>query len=433
LTRRMNYRSHEDILIENELLRSKLAEATDTLDAIRTGQIDALVVNGQEGHSLYTLKSADHTYRVFVEQMAEGALSLNSDGLIIYSNSQFARILNRPLSNIVGRRFSEFVASDDQMQFKGLFNKGWEENVKSEIAMDTGSSYVPVQVSLNALKLEGENALSVIVTDLTLQKKIERQLKNKNEELKTLNEALLSSNHDLQQFASVASHDLQEPLRKIQVFSKFLKDRNYSELSSSSKHYVEKIITCAQRMKVLIIDILTYSKLSAGDENLEAVNLNTILQEILEDFDLRISEKNAKVELALLCTVEGNKGQLRQVFHNLVSNALKFAPVDRMPVLSIQQKELNANELGLSLDNDANYCRITVTDNGIGFDERYSSSIFSLFEKLNPKTTYEGSGIGLAIAKKIIDKHHGIIFAKSAIGRGSEFNVILPFKQPSSK
>jgi PAS domain S-box-containing protein len=419
--------------MENELLRAKLAEATDTLDAIRTGQIDALVVNGQDGHALYTLQSADHTYRVFVEQMAEGALSLNSDGLIIYSNSQFARMINRPLSTIVGRKFAEFVASDDRMQFDRLFHTGWKENVKSELAMDTEGNYVPVQVSLNALKLEGENALSVIVTDLTLQKQIERQLKSKNEELKNLNDALLTSNHDLQQFASVASHDLQEPLRKIQVFSKFLKDRNYSDLSGPSKQYVEKIITCTQRMKVLIVDILTYSKLSAGQETLEPVNLNNVLQEILEDFDLRINEKNARVDLSDLCIVEGNKGQLRQVFHNLISNALKFAPVDRIPIISIQKRDLNATELGLSLDNEAGYCRITVTDNGIGFDERYSTSIFSLFETLNPKTTYEGSGIGLAIAKKIVDKHQGIILAKSAIGRGSEFNVILPFKQPTSK
>jgi PAS domain S-box-containing protein len=429
----MNYRSSEDIRLENELLRSQLAEANDTLDAIRSGQIDALVVNGQDGHSLYTLQSADHAYRVFVEQMAEGALSLNSDGLIIYSNSQFARIINRPLSNIVSRKFSEFVAADDRMQFDQLFNRGWKQNVKCELAMDTEGSHVPVQVSLNALKLEGENALSAIVTDLTLQKQIEKQLKNKNEELKKLNDALLSSNHDLQQFASVASHDLQEPLRKIQVFSKFLKDRNYSDLSSASKQYVDKIFTCTQRMKVLIIDILTYSKLSAGQETLEPVNLNIVMQEILEDFDLRISEKNARVDLDDLCTVEGNKGQLRQVFHNLVSNALKFSTKERMPIISIQKRDLNANELGLSLNNEANYCRITVTDNGIGFDERHSTSIFSLFETLNPKTTYEGSGIGLAIAKKIIDKHHGLIFAKSAIGRGSEFNVILPLKQPSSK
>jgi two-component system CheB/CheR fusion protein len=255
-------------------------------------------------------------------------------------------------------------------------------------------------------------------------------MKSKNDELERLNEALINSNHDLQQFASVASHDLQEPLRKIQVFSKFLKDRTNNELSDTSKQYVEKIIVSANRMKVLIVDILTYSKLSAGEGNLELVDLNDIFKEILEDFDLLIHEKNASIHLGDLCTVEGNKGQLRQVFHNLVSNALKFVSLDRLATLTIEQNEFHAKDLGLSLSDEAAYCRITVKDNGIGFDEIYSSSIFQLFEKLNPKTTYEGSGIGLAIAKKIIDKHHGVIIAKSSVGLGSEFNVILPFKQP---
>lgn len=205
------------------------------------------------------------------------------------------------------------------------------------------------------------------------------------------------------------------------------------DLPDSSRQYVEKIMTSSQRMRVLIVDILTYSKLSAGEGTVEGIDLHEVVKEILEDFDLRIMEKNARVELQKLCTVEGNKGQLRQVFHNLISNALKFVSPDRPPLLSIKVNEFHAKDLGLSLENEAAYCRITVKDNGIGFDERHASSIFQLFEKLNPKTTYEGSGIGLAIAKKIIDKHHGFIIAKSKIGYGSEFNVILPYKQPSAE
>jgi PAS domain S-box-containing protein len=428
----MDNKSREDLLIENELLRSKLSEATDTLDAIRTGQIDAIVVDGTDGHSLYTLKSADHAYRIFIEHMAEGAVSLNSEGLIIYSNAQFAAMIKRPLSTVVGRKFMDFLVPDDQVHFQPLFNKAWTGNVKTEIILDCKEG-VCVQLSLNALELEGENVLSVIVTDLTFQKESEKQLKNKHDELKKLNEALISSNHDLQQFASVASHDLQEPLRKIQVFSKFLKDRNAHELSTTANQYVDKIIDCAQRMKVLIIDILTYSKLSTGETRAEQVDLNVIFREIIDDFDLQISDKNAIVELNDLCTIQGNKGQLRQVFHNLVSNALKFLSPKRTPVISIRVKALDPKELGLSLNNETEYCRIIVTDNGIGFDEKYASSIFSLFERLNSKTTYEGSGIGLAIAKKIIDKHHGIIIANSTLGHGSEFNVILPYKQPSAE
>lgn len=212
--------SHEDLLSENELLRSRLSEATDTLEAIRTGQVDALVVTGENGHSLYTLKSADHAYRVFVEQMAEGAVSLNSDGLVVFSNSQFARIINRPLSQVAGHRFVEFVTDDDATRFRSLFRTAWVEKVESDLCLKCNDHNVHVKVSLTALQLDGESVLSLIVTDLTQQKKIELQLKNNNEELSRLNEALISSNHDLQQFASVASHDLQEDPDIFQIFKR---------------------------------------------------------------------------------------------------------------------------------------------------------------------------------------------------------------------
>jgi PAS domain S-box-containing protein len=429
----MDKKSREDLLGEIDQLRSKLSEAQDTLEAIRTGQIDALVVNNQNGRSLYTLKSADLAYRFFVEEMAEGAVSLNCDGLIIFSNSQFARMTGKPLSAIVGKKFFDLVAPNERDHFHGLFSQSWDRSVKAEIALLTMDGFIDVQLSFSLLQLEEEKVLSVIVTDLTGRKEIEKQLKIKNEELERLNEALVASNHDLQQFASVASHDLQEPLRKIQIFSKFLKDRSYHELSEPSKEHLEKVIRSAQRMKMLIVDILTYSRLSAGETKLEPVNLTHLLQEILEDFDLRITEINANIELHELCTVEANRGQLRQIFYNLVSNALKFAASDRPLSLIIQSKKIDAKELGLSLTDDIEYCRIAVSDNGIGFDEKFSSSIFSLFETLNPKTTYEGSGIGLAIAKRIIDKHHGVIIAKSVVGQGSEFNVILPLKQPVNR
>ena len=202
-------------------------------------------------------------------------------------------------------------------------------------------------------------------------------------------------------------------------------------MSETSKVYVDKIFNLSQRMKILIVDILTYSKLSANDALTAPVYLKEIVNEILDDFDLRIAEKNARVEVSDLCTVEGNRGQLRQVFFNLISNALKFVSPDRSPVIAIRMKKLDPVELGVSLDDHSQYCRVTVSDNGIGFEETYASSIFSLFETLNPKTAYEGSGIGLAIAKKIVEKHHGLILAKSKVGEGSEFSIILPIKQPA--
>jgi two-component system CheB/CheR fusion protein len=409
-------------------LEYKLEEAKDTIEAIRTGQIDALVVNNNNGHALYTLKSADHSYRVFIERMAEGAVSLNHSGLILYSNSKFASLVNTPLAKVIGKPFTDFISEGSMNDYRAIFIRGWKEDIKSEVFLVAQNVEVPVQLSVNPLQLEDGPGLNIIVTDLTAQKEAERELRQKNEQLEVLNEALSKSNHDLQQFASVASHDLQEPLRKIQVFSKFLKDRGFNDLSEASKQYLEKIISSSHRMKALIVDILTYSRLSAEDSNFERVELRSLFEEIIEDFDLKISEKNAVIELGELPSAEVNKGQLRQVFTNMISNALKFTKPDTRPHIRIQSKKLDAKEIGLSLTNEESYCRISIQDNGIGFDDQFASSIFSLFEKLNPKSAFEGSGIGLAIARKIIDKHHGVIIAKGKEGEGSEFNIILPFK-----
>jgi PAS domain S-box-containing protein len=420
--------STDALQAEIEKLRSQLNEANDTLEAIRTGQVDALIVNDHNGHQLFTLKTADHAYRVFIEQMTEGAVTLNKSGLIVYSNTRFAELVNGTLSEVLGSYFADYISEDHKASYQELFESGWSRASKREMKLMAGSKNVPVLVSLNKLALEEEIALSIIVTDLSVQKENEKQLELKNQQLETLNKALIDSNHDLQQFASVASHDLQEPLRKIQVFSKFLKDRSMNELSEQSGQYVDKILLSSQRMKVLIIDILNYSRLSADDEHVESIDLNDLISEIVDDFDLKITEMNAKVDVGHLPVIEGNKGQLRQVFHNLVNNALKFTHPDRPSHVVISSKNIEAAELGVSLADEHQYCRISVRDNGIGFNEQFANSIFNLFEKLNPKSAFEGSGIGLAIAKKIVDKHHGLIIAKSENGKGAEFNIILPFK-----
>jgi len=425
----MMQQTTDELLAEIENLRARLGEAEDTLEAIRTGQVDALVVQGSDGHALFTLRTADHSYRMFIEQMTEGAITLSASGLIVYSNSQFSSMVGEPLSNVIGRQFSDFIAPSHQPVFDELFKKGWFENVKGELLVKKGDTVVSTLLSLNRLQLEDEVAISVIVTDLTAQKETERQLLLKNQQLELLNQALIDSNHDLQQFASVASHDLQEPLRKILIFSNFLKEQSFNDLPGSSRQYLEKIISSASRMKVLIIDILNYSRLSSGDDLTEEVSLTALVNEIVDDFDLWISERQARVEIHPLPVVEGNRGQLRQVFYNLINNALKFTSPDKPPHVVISCTPVDPDTQGGLPPQESAHCSIRVKDNGIGFDDQFATSIFNLFEKLNPKSTFEGSGIGLAIAKKIIDKHHGLIVAQSTPGEGAEFSIVLPYKR----
>ena len=413
---------------ELEELRFQLHEANETIEAIRTGQVDALVVQGQEGHQVYTLKSADQTYRVFIEKMTEGAVTLNQQGLILYCNSQFAFMAGLPLSQVIGISFEKFIIADDLFLYEESFKKCWEQDCKVELMLKTGEGQAPVQLSLTTLDLQEGRALSIIVTDLTAQKKTQQQLRENNLQLEEINRALELSNHDLQQFASIASHDLQEPLRKIHIFSNLLK-ANSSVLSQDLQTYLQKIIDSSVRMRTLIIDILNYSKLSANDHVMDCIDLKEIVNELLEDFELIIQEKKARVAVGNLPCIDANKGQIRQVFQNIISNALKFAIADVAPVIEIKSRRVSEKTFNSIEDADGPYWLISIRDNGIGFDEKYVQNIFSLFERLNSKDKYEGTGIGLAIAKKIIEKHNGIITAVSKPGEGAEFQMILPVTQ----
>jgi PAS domain S-box-containing protein len=426
-----NYKSNEELLKELEELRFQLNEANETIEAIRTGQIDALVVQGTEGHQLYTLKTADHSYRVFIEKMTEGAVTLNPQGLILYCNSQFASMVHCSLSQVIGLPFLQFVADENKIQYNELFKKCWTSDSKGEVLLISGEGRTPVQLSLTTLKLEEGISLSIILTDLTTQKSTQRQLLENNIQLEEINRALEASNHDLQQFASIASHDLQEPLRKIQIFSNLLQEKQGS-LPEPSATYLRKILDSSARMKTLILDILNYSKLSSSNYYIECVDLNEIIADLLEDFELLIADKKAQIEIGLLPCIDANKGQIRQVFQNLISNALKFSKADVSPVIKIKSRRVKEKSFVSAEQEDGSYYFISIQDNGIGFDEKYVQNIFSLFERLNAKDKYEGTGIGLAIAKKIIEKHDGLITAVSQEGKGAEFQIILPLSQNHS-
>lgn len=418
---------------ELEELKHQLYEANETIDAIRTGQIDALVVNGDNGHELYTLRTADHSYRVFIEKMTEGAVTLNYEGIILYCNSQFASLLRLPVSKVTGTAFQDLVPEENKRYLRVLFENGWSKDCKAEVVLRTCDREIPVLLSLTALEFNEHMALCMIVTDLSAQKKTQQQLERSNAQLERMNRELEQSNHDLQQFASVASHDLQEPLRKIQMFSNLLKENNKRLLSIESKKYLDKIVNSAKRMRALILDVLSYSRLSAANHIFEPVNLNEIVRDLLEDFELIIHEKKAKIKVGKLPEIEANKGQIRQVFQNMLSNALKFSKTDEAPVIHISGSCMGERSFDAPPQPDGPFCMIRIKDNGIGFDQKYQNHIFALFERLHSKDSYEGSGIGLSITKKIIEKHDGLVQARGRSGEGAEFLLLLPVSQGKNK
>jgi light-regulated signal transduction histidine kinase (bacteriophytochrome) len=235
-------------------------------------------------------------------------------------------------------------------------------------------------------------------------------------------------NSELEQFAYVASHDLQEPLRKIQTFSELIME-NFDNREYVDR-YFQKLNSSAKRMSELIKSLLNYSRLSKDKENsvMTAVDLNAVINEVKQDLELLIEDKKAVIIVEQLPEIAGNHIQLGQLFSNLLSNALKFSRVD--PVIKISSKIVAKEQIADAPATllDRNYHQVSFEDNGIGFEEQYSKIIFSLFQRLHGKQSYAGTGIGLALCKKIAENHNGFISAESGSGKGAIFNVYLPVK-----
>ncbi|MCE7068499.1 response regulator [Dyadobacter sp. CY326] len=258
-----------------------------------------------------------------------------------------------------------------------------------------------------------------IATEL-LEHKVElrtRELLDKNSELET-------TNHELQQFAWVVSHDLKEPLRKIQTFNHLIKDKYLNE-NAEAVSYLNRSISSSARMSRLISDLLDYSRLSVK-ARFQPTDLNALLEELLSDFDEIISNEKAIIRLDKLPIIDTIPSQIRQVFQNLISNALKFCKEGTPPEIHITSSIIDTKDIDGQPSPDGNFCRIVIEDNGIGFDEKFLDRIFVIFQRLNNMGSYEGTGIGLAIAKKIMDKHNGIISARSAENHGAQFILVLP-------
>ncbi|UYQ94595.1 PAS domain-containing protein [Chitinophaga horti] len=273
----------------------------------------------------------------------------------------------------------------------------------------------------------------ITTTDIHEQKVMNEILEEKVEErtrqLLAINRELEASNNDLQLFASVASHDLQEPLRKIHMFSKLVKDRHDGDLPEDTHLYLDKIMQSARRMKALVINILNFSKLSADQAEYTKTDVAQVVKEVMDDFEVIIREKNAVIEVGDIPPLAVNRLQIQQVFQNLISNALKFTTPGEAPKVSITGYRVAQLSFTAPEDPTGRWCRISVKDNGIGFDTEYKNRIFGLFHRLNSKDRFEGTGIGLAITKKIVEKHNGIITAESNEGEGAVFTIILPMDQ----
>ncbi|MBA2611399.1 MAG: CHASE3 domain-containing protein [Bacteroidetes bacterium] len=256
--------------------------------------------------------------------------------------------------------------------------------------------------------------------DITDRKKTEKKIETQNEELVKINK-------ELESFTYISSHDLQEPLRKIQVFSSQIAEKDQKNLSDKGKDLFKRIQDCAFKMQTLIQDLLTYSRTTASERKFENIDISTIILEVKEDLKDELLQKNASIETGKMCELKIIPFQFRQLIYNLISNSLKFSVEGRAPEIKIKSEMGKAESFNnKKLINGVKYCRISVADNGIGFESEYSERIFEVFQRLHRKTEYAGTGIGLAIVKKIVENHNGDITVESSPGKGSTFHIYIP-------
>ncbi len=269
--------------------------------------------------------------------------------------------------------------------------------------------------------------------DITARKAEQARISQDTESLRQLNLDLQRSNQELQDFAYVASHDLQEPLRKIQSFGNLLYEE-YAPILGEGKEYIERMRLAATRMRILIEDLLTFSRVTTHAAPFSPVNLNSIAREVVDDLEVHIHATQGTVEIEDLPTIDGDPLQMRQLLQNLLGNALKFHRRDVPPVVKVRAELFTLSEEELPSPSNVNtWYRLFIEDNGIGFDEKYLDRIFTVFQRLHGKNVYEGTGIGLAVVRKIMERHAGTVTATSCIGQGSTFIITLPVGRVSKE
>lgn len=391
---------------EVEELRARLQEAQETLDAIRSGAVDAIVVEGPRGRQVFTLQGAEHPYRVLAETMNEGAASLARDGTILFCNRRLAEILELEQAQVLGARIGSYVQEDQRGAFELLLASAAEAPRRAEFECPTRRGNATVLFSLSAVGVDSDEGICLVATDLSEQKKLERALENFAAQLSR-------SNEELSQFAYSASHDLQEPLRHIVSFGDMLRE-NSAGMSAEAADCAGRMQKAARRMSELIEGLLQYSRACGRGEAARAVDLARVMAEVLLDLHEDIQQRHARITVEVLPRVLAVPMQMRQLLRNLLSNALKFQPVDGAPEIRIGSQRLR--EAGWE---------IAVQDNGVGFDQKVQARIFRPFQRLH-NSNYPGSGMGLAICQRIVNSYGGNIRAISQPGRGSTFYFTVP-------
>jgi PAS domain S-box-containing protein len=383
------------------------------------------------------IEYAEENARLAIESAELGTYDLNSLTGEINVSARFDKIFGYTDSVKDRKTYTSLIHPDDLHERERAHQRSiktgrlhYEARINR---MDGATRWIKVIGTVLNDKHGEHVRLLGVIQDITELKEFAEELANKVEErtraLKEANQQLERSNEELEQFAYIASHDLQEPLRKIQLFNSILVDQ--PDLNETSRKYIDKVNASAARMAGLIRDLLDYSRLTQKSLQFERTDLNEILKNVFSDYEVLLSQKQANIQVDNLPIIDAIPLQMNQLFFNLVGNALKFTKRNVTPVITITAKDLEEDKKATfkSLNANKTYVEITVKDNGIGFNQEYADKIFTIFQKLNEKSMYGGYGIGLALCRKIIDNHSGVIYAEGNPKEGATFVFILPYNQ----
>lgn len=401
----------EDILLQHKLIENnsllelqnrELKRQTDFIESLFDSTVDVIVVFDKAYRFISMNRKCEEKYGFKREEMIGKNLL---DIFPMLKNSGVHRDLKRAFSG-------EFVYDLSYTSF--LLTKTHLQNY-----------YVPLFD-----EQEDVYAVMVIGHDITELVEANDKLRISNETLADKITELQRSNQDLEQFAYVASHDLQEPIRKIATYTDKLLTRSKEKLGDETKLYLERISKSTNRMYELINGLLLYSRITREGNLFTQTSLDVIIKQVLADFELKIQQQNAVVSCQRMPVLEAIPVQVNQMFTNLISNSLKFAKKDVKPVIQIAASDLTDEQKNFyNLNPKAHYVNIFYLDNGIGFEQQYADRIFELFQRLHDRSSYPGSGIGLAICKKIVNNHNGQIYVFSEPDKGATFQIIMPYRQ----
>ena len=454
--------ANEELLSGSEELQSLNEELETSKEELESTNEELIVVN-QEMVSLNKLLASEKNY-------SEAIVSNIREPLLVLDKHLRVRTANKAFYNLfkVGEEETEDVViyelankHFDIPKLRTLLEKIIPEKSKvndfeiTHTFPKTGELILLLNARMVIRESSTEELILLSIEDITkqeierrkrrtiqekhtkeLEEKIKKhtvELRDVNKKLVLQNEELVKMNKELEAFAYVSSHDLQEPLRKIQIFTDRILDKERQNLSAKGTSYFNLIFDAAQRMQKLIEDLLTFSRLSTTERKFKTTDLNDIVDKVKTDFKDILEERNATIETNELCEVDVVEFQFQQLMHNLVSNALKFSKPDVPPVIKIDAKIATGSSLKpKNLVPNKKYCHMTFSDNGIGFEKKFRDTIFEVFKKLHSKDEYPGTGIGLATVKKIVSNHNGIITATSKLDKGTTFDIYFPVNNKES-